>query len=126
MDAATSERAANSAEHAQYVEEAQAAIGAIDECLDLLEGLDGGAPSLIQVTKVQKSLKKVGETLKKTKFSSLIKALLKLADFANSEMLAKLRTKFQEVRAELVAGIAFALQEEDDQLAAYTTFMGIS
>ena len=56
----------------------------------------------------------------------MIKALLKLADFANSDMLAKLRGRFGEVRAELVAGIAFALQEEEDQLGAFTTFMGIS
>ncbi len=56
----------------------------------------------------------------------MIKALLKLADFANSDMLTKLRGRFNEVRAELVQGIAFALQEEDDQLGAYTTFMGIS
>ena len=47
MNAATTERAKNSAEHAQYVDEATEAIGAIDECLDLLAGLDGGAPSLI-------------------------------------------------------------------------------
>ncbi len=126
MDAATTERAKNSAEHAQYVDEAREAIGAIDECLDLLAGLDGSAASLIQVTKIQKSFKKVGEKLAKTKFSSMIKALLKLADFANSDMLAKLRGRFGEVRAELVAGIAFALQEEEDQLGAFTTFMGIS
>jgi len=56
----------------------------------------------------------------------MIKALLKLADFANSDMLTKLRGRFNEVRAELVQGIAFALQEEDDQLGAYATFMGIS
>ena len=47
MDAATTERAKNSADHAVYVDEATEAIAAIDECLDLLEGLDGGPPSLI-------------------------------------------------------------------------------
>jgi hypothetical protein len=44
----------------------------------------------------------------------LVKALLKLADFANADMLARLVAKFNEVRASLVADIAFALQEEDD------------
>ena len=50
MDAATFERAKNKAEHEQYVEEAQAAIGALDDCLDLLANFEeggSGAPSLI-------------------------------------------------------------------------------
>ena len=41
MDAATSERVKNSAQHAQYVDEATEAIAAIDDCLELLEQLDG-------------------------------------------------------------------------------------
>ncbi len=35
----------------------------------------------------------------------MIKALIKLADFANSDMLKKLVKKFGDVRAELVQGI---------------------
>jgi hypothetical protein len=56
----------------------------------------------------------------------MIKALLKLADFANPEMLARLVAKFNEVRASLVSDIANALAAEDDEAAAYATFMGIS
>ncbi len=44
----------------------------------------------------------------------MIKALLKLADFANPDMLNRLIGKFNEVRASLVSDIAYALQEEDD------------
>jgi len=36
----------------------------------------------------------------------MIKALIKLADFTNSDMLDKLRNKFGEVRGSLVTGIA--------------------
>ncbi len=50
MDAAVFERAKSKAAHQEYVDEATAAIGAIDECLDLLANFDfggAGAPSLI-------------------------------------------------------------------------------
>jgi len=126
MDRATNERAANSAENAAYVAEANGAIDAIDECMELLNGLDSGAASLVQVTKVQRSFKKVGEALKNTKFGSMIKALLKLADFADSDMLDRLREKFAAVRAELVQGIIDSLQAEEDQLNAYSSFMAVS
>merc|ERR1712151_1042231 len=55
-----------------------------------------------------------------------IKALLKLADFANSEMLGRLREKFAAVRAEMVQGIADTEAAEADQVAAYTAFMAVS
>jgi len=47
MDLATNERAANNAAHLVFVEESQGAIEAIDDCLVLLDSLDGGAASLI-------------------------------------------------------------------------------
>lgn len=40
MDVATGERAANNAAHLVFVEESQAAIEAIDDCLVLLDSLD--------------------------------------------------------------------------------------
>merc|ERR1712007_309241 len=49
-----------------------------------------------------------------------------LADFANSEMLGRLREKFMDVRAEMVQGIADTMAAEADQLAAYTNFMAVS
>merc|ERR1712151_959091 len=66
------------------------------------------------------------ESLKNTKYASMVKALIKLADFANAEMLARLTEKFQAVRAGLVQGIADAEQSEADALAAYTEFMAVS
>jgi len=63
MDAATFERAQNKAEHEQYIEEAEAAIAAIDDCLDLLANFDfggSGAPSLIQMTKMKRSINNLG------------------------------------------------------------------
>jgi hypothetical protein len=51
MDTATTERAASHAENVAYIEEANMAIDAIDECIELLAGLDSGAASLVQVTK---------------------------------------------------------------------------
>ena len=102
MDRATNERAATHTENMAFIEEANMAIDAIDECVELLVGLDSGAASMVQVTKVQRSFKKVSEALKKTKYGSMIKALLKLADFANSDMLMRLREKFAAVRAEML------------------------
>jgi len=52
MDRATNERASSHAENIAYVEEANLAIDAIDECIELLAGLDSGAASMVQVTKV--------------------------------------------------------------------------
>jgi len=126
MDAATVERAKSNAENTAWVEEANLAIDAIDECVELLAGLDSGAASMVQVTKVQRSFKKVENALAHTKWGSMMKALLKLADFANSEMLGRLREKFAAVRAEMVQGIADTMAAEADQLAAYTNFMAVS
>jgi len=126
MDVATNERAQNNADNAAYIEESNLAIDAIDECLELLAGLDSGAASLVQVTKIQRSFKKINDALKKTKFSSMIKALLKLADFANTEMLGRLTQKFNDVRASLLQGIADTQAAEADQLASYTAFMAVS
>ena len=126
MDRATNERAANHAENVAFVEEANLAIDAIDECVELLAGLDSGAASMVQVTKVQRSFKKVGDALKNTKYGSMIKALLKLADFADSDMLQRLREKFAAVRAELLQQIADTNAAEADQLSAYTAFMAVS
>merc|ERR1711990_911963 len=126
MDVATNERASSHAENVQYIEKSNMAIDAIDECMELLDGLDSGAPALVQVTKVQRSFKKVEAALKATKYGAMVKALLKLADFANSEMLGRLREKFAAVRAELLQSIADTQQAEADQLAAYTNFMAVS
>lgn len=60
MEAATAERAANSAAHAAYVEEAALAIDAIGDCMTILGSLGGHeAVGLIQMTKVKKSFEKV-------------------------------------------------------------------
>jgi len=56
----------------------------------------------------------------------MFKALLKLADFANSDMLDRLREKFSAVRAELVQSIIDTNAAEADQLAAYSNFMAVS
>jgi hypothetical protein len=126
MDRATTERAATHAENVAYIEEANMAIDAIDECVELLAGLNSGAASMVQVTKVQRSFKKVSDKLKNTKYGSMIKALLKLADFANSDMLQRLQEKFSAVRAEMLQSIADTEAAEADQLAAYTNFMAVS
>lgn len=102
MDLATRERAENSEGHDAFVEECNAAIDAINDCLELLEGLGEGSTSLVQVTKVQRSFKKITASLKNTRHASMIKALLKLADFANPEMLERLTNKFIAVRDSLL------------------------
>jgi hypothetical protein len=126
MEVATMERDSDKTTHTLFVEECDDAIAAIDECLSLLDSLNSASASLIEMTKVQRSFKKVGESLKKTRFSSMIKALLKLSDFADPTMLAKVKARFIEVRESLVTDIANAIGDEADSLAAFNTFMGIS
>ena len=47
MEAAVAERAATKHAHEVFVEEGEAAIEAVDECLALLSSLDSGSTSLI-------------------------------------------------------------------------------
>ena len=56
----------------------------------------------------------------------MVKALLKLADFANPEMLERLQNKFIAVRDSLLQDIENSRQEEADQLANHETFMTVS
>jgi len=126
MEAAVVERAGQHAAHLEFVDEANTAIEAVDECLALLNSLGSGAASLIQVTKIQRSFKKVGESLKRTRYGSFIKALLKLSEFADPVMLGKVTAKFQEVRDSLVTDIENSVAEEAGQVAAHATFMGVS
>jgi hypothetical protein len=49
------------------------------------------------MTKVKHSFAKVERALKHTKYASMVKALIKLADFTDSAMLTKLVNKFREV-----------------------------
>lgn len=49
------------------------------------------------MTKVKKSFEKVNKALSKTKYGTMFKALIKLADFTNSDMLNRLVNKFGEV-----------------------------
>jgi len=64
MEVATMERGSDNTAHTLFVEECDDAIAAIDECLSLLDSLNSGSASLIEMTKVQRSFKKVGESLK--------------------------------------------------------------
>ena len=126
MAVAETERAENSHNHEVFVEECHAAIEAINDCLELLEGLGQDTTSLVQVTKLQRSFKKIQNQLKKTRHATMIKALLKLADFANPEMLNRLVDKFIAVRDSLVQDIENSNQEEADQQANFETFMDVS
>jgi hypothetical protein len=56
----------------------------------------------------------------------MVKALLKLADFANPEMLERLTNKFIAVRDSLLQDIENSKQEEQDQVANHATFMAVS
>jgi len=56
----------------------------------------------------------------------MIKALLKLTDFANPDMLERLTNKFIAVRDSLLQDIENSRQEEEDQLANHETFMTVS
>lgn len=53
------------------------------------------------MTKAKKAFEKVERALAHTKYGSIVKALIKLADFTNSEMLGRLVAKFNEVKASL-------------------------
>merc|ERR1711990_69168 len=70
--------------------------------------------------------KKITASLKNTRHATMIKALLKLADFANPQMLEKLTNKFIAVRDSLVQDIENSKQEEADQVSNHGTFMTVS
>jgi len=57
------------------------------------------------MTKVNRSFKKLEKAIKNTAYGNTITALIKLMDFANPEMLARLVGKFTEVRNSMLSSI---------------------
>lgn len=110
------------AQHEQYelrVEEANAALSAIDECLDIINQVSGGNLSFAQGKSINKSMKKVVDTLPKSTDEVLIKALVQLAteEFADQSALLRVFEALKDVKS----GIQNDLQadhDEEDRLQA--------
>jgi len=64
--------------------------------------------------------------MKNNKYAKTILALIKIMDFANPEMLARLTGKFEEVRAEMLNGVEETRQRDADEQAAFEAFMARS
>lgn len=104
------------AQHEQYenrVTEANAALSAIDECLDIINQVSGGNLSFAQGKSINKSMKKVVDTLPKSTDEVLIKALVQLAteEFADQSALLRVFEALKDVKS----GIQNDLQAEHDE-----------
>jgi len=67
------------------------------------------------MTKVNRSFKKLEKAMKNNKYSNTILALIKLMDFANPEMLARLNAKFTEVRNSMLTSVEETNQRDADE-----------
>ncbi|CAK70099.1 unnamed protein product (macronuclear) [Paramecium tetraurelia] len=105
---------------AQVVEHNDA-IGAIDECLQLLSTI--ATPSLAQIKKVQKNLTKIQNSLKKhNQFQIFVKVLLEItveSNFADQGALRDIIVAFNNLRVELVDSLN---QITADEAQAVTDF----
>jgi len=111
----TFERQASHEAYQQRVDEHNAALSAVDECIDIISSISGGAVSFAQGKAINKSMQKVVDTLPKSTDEVLIKALIQMASegFADQGALLRVLNALKDVKS----GIQSDLQEEHDDEA---------
>ncbi len=125
---ANEERAAQQAWYEEQVEEHHLALGALDDCLVLLNDLKNPEPTLVQVTKARNSVKKTMRMLKSlnSKYAPLMQALIKLAqNFADQGILDKIMNKMIEVQDNLRDSLITMAADNEAQISTYNTYIGV-
>ena len=103
-------------------------MDAVNECIELVEGLQAGGNSFVQVKKAQTHLKKLGSTLKgHSTVAHLAKALVEMAqDFANQQATAKVLGLLSDLKENLISSRFAADAENVAQIEAFHTFIEVS
>jgi len=96
------------------------ALSAIDECLEILGSLTGGL-SLIQVKRVQASIHKVTQKLKRGVEETLVKALVSLAsqEFADQGALLRVVQALEDVKQSVLDALDLEHTNEATSVAQY-------
>jgi predicted nucleic acid-binding Zn-ribbon protein len=116
----TYEREEAHTSYEQRVAEHNDALSAIDECLEILGGLSGGL-SLIQVKRVQSSIHKVTQKLKRGVEETLVKALVSLAsqEFADQGALLRVINALEDVKQGVLDALDLEHTNEATSVAQY-------
>lgn len=111
----TFEREASHEAYQGRVDEQNAALSAVDECIDIISSISGGAVSFAQSKQINKAMNKVVDTLPKSADEVVIKALIQLAteEFADQSALLRVLNALGDVKS----GIQTELQAEHDEEA---------
>jgi len=127
MANAVSERGSNNGNYQQTVDDLTDAIAALNECIELVSELRNGGASFVQITKTQTHIKKLLKHFAhRTEWTEMVKVMLTLAqNFSDQSAVDRVLTMLQDVLAECHQSVADAHQDEEDQVAAFGTYMGI-
>ena len=126
MANAVAERGVNHGNYEQTVQELTDAIAALNECIQLVSELKNEA-SFIQITKTQNHIKKLLKHFAhRTEWTEMVKVMLTLAqNFSDQTNVERVLGMLNDVLSECHTSLQNAHQDEEDQLAAFTNFMGI-
>lgn len=116
----TAEREAQNETYNTVVDEHNDALSAIDECLEILGSLSGGL-SLIQVKRVQSSIHKVTQKLKRGVEETMIKALVSLAsqEFADQGALLRVVNALEDVKQGVLEALDLEHTNEATSVAQF-------
>jgi len=111
----TAEREVAHGLYQTVVDEANAALTAVDECIEIISSISGGNISFAQGKAINKAMNKVVDTLPKGVDEVVIKALVQLAteEFADQSALLRVNNALKDVKS----GIQSDLQEAHDDEA---------
>jgi len=128
MDRATREREEAQATYERNCVESDLTLEAVAECQDLLEGLQSGAASFVEITKAQKNIKQLVKKLSaNSQWGHLVKALIEMSqDFANTEAVEKVLQLFLTLEGNLHVSREDMDAVNVQQIALYNAFMAAS
>jgi len=103
-------------------------LDAIAECQTLLEGLQGGGGSFVEITKAQKNIKKLVKKLSvSSQWGHLAKTLVEMAqEFASGEGVSKVLALFDTLEGNLHTSRDEMDRVNVEQIAVFNHFMDIS
>jgi hypothetical protein len=103
------------------VDEKNAALSAVDECIEIISSISGGNISFAQTKQVNKAMTKVVNSLPKSVDEVMIKALVQLASeqFADQSALLRVLNALGAVKADLQADLQAEHDEELRLVAQY-------
>lgn len=111
----TFEREASHEAYQGRVDEGNAALSAVDECIEIISSISGGNISFVQSKQINKAMNKVVASLPKNADEVVIKVLVQLAteEFADQSALLRVLNALNDVKR----GIQDDLQAEHDEEA---------